>query len=225
MNEAEVASLFQPFTQTSSGKRSKQGTGLGLVISRQFVRLMGGDVSVASVPFQGTTFAFQVLLRPLASATDTPPEDSGELVVAPGQREFKMLIAEDDPPSRKLLTRILVNYGFKVECVENGRQAVEAARDGQPDLIWMDIRMPEMDGLEASTRIKRQARLDGTKTIIVALTAESFEEERNRILKAGCDEFLRKPFKEEQIVKVLTERLGVKFIQVERVPRPQPGII
>lgn len=224
MNEAELASLFQPFTQTSSGRRSKQGTGLGLVISRQFVRLMGGDIHVTSIPFEGTTFAFHAYMRPLASASENPEEDYSNLVVAPGQRDFKMLIAEDDPPSRKLLTKVLTNYGFKVESVENGLQAVEAARDWLPDLIWMDIRMPEMDGLEASTRIKRMAKLNGASVVIVALTAEGFEEERNRILKAGCDDFLRKPFKEEELVKVMTERLGVRFARAATTARG-PGMI
>ncbi|MEO6324922.1 MAG: ATP-binding protein, partial [Thermoanaerobaculia bacterium] len=208
MTEAERASLFEPFVQTDSGRKALEGAGLGLVISRQMVRLMGGDITVSSRPGQGSTFRFDVDL-----AAAEAPERHGRarvLGLAEGQRVPRILIVDDTDENRLLLRRLLVSAGFAVREAVNGAHAVEEWRAFAPDAVFMDMRMPVMDGLEATRRIRALER-DGARTRILALTASAFEHERDEILSSGADEFVMKPFLVDEIFEVLARNLGLRY--------------
>jgi len=210
---ADIEQLFNPFVQTASGQQAQEGTGLGLPISREFVKLLGGHIVVASSVGQGSLFKFSVQAT-LAQASDVPGEESPRRVkaLALDQPIYRLLVVEDRDASRKLLIKLLQPLGFDVRGVGNGKLAVEVFEDDawNPHLIWMDMRMPVMDGYEATQRIK--ATTKGQATVIVALTASAFEEDRAMILSNGCDDFLRKPFRESEIFQMLEKHLGVGFI-------------
>jgi len=259
----ELDAVFDAFVQTASGQQTQRGTGLGMPISRQFVRLMGGDLTVFSPPpappvrtggerrgGAGTVFQFDVRVE-LVDAADVLSAQSTRRIVGlePGQPIFRLLVVEDEEANRRLMFRLLSSLrmglsaslakhpgeiakhpggiakhpggtrqglsassrqGFEVRVAVDGQQAIEIWQDWRPHLIWMDIRMPVMDGHEAIKIIK--ATPQGQETVIVALTASVFEEKRAAIMADGCDDFVRKPFRQAEIFDVLSSRLGVRFV-------------
>lgn len=207
----DLGSLFDPFVQTKTGKISQEGTGLGLPISKQFVQLMGGTITVSSTVGVGTTFKFDVKVRP-AEANDVQTGESRRraIALAPNQLTYRLLVVDDRSASRKLLFHILSPLGFQVREAENGQEAVALWESWQPHLIFMDMQMPVMDGYEATQQIK--AHLKGQATTIIALTASAFEEDRTMILSAGCDDFVRKPFREEVLLEKIATYLGVRYL-------------
>ncbi|HBB34963.1 MAG TPA: hybrid sensor histidine kinase/response regulator [Cyanobacteria bacterium UBA8803] len=215
--ESELDTIFEAFVQTETGHQSMQGTGLGLPISRQFVRLMGGDITVSSVVGKGSTFTFEIPVR-LACETDVQPPGTTKRVIGlePNQTQYRILVVEDVEENRRLLVKILTTVGFEVRSASNGREAIAVWQDWQPHLIWMDILMPVMDGYEATKQIK--ASLKGQATVIIALTAFAFNEERSAILEAGCDDFLPKPFQEGILLEKIAHHLGVRYIYEEKTP-------
>ena len=134
----------------------------------------------------------------------------------PGQQIFRILVVEDNDVSRDLLIKLLRQVGFDTREAANGSEAVAVFEQWHPHFIWMDIRMPVMDGLEATRQIKTSP--DGKDTVIIALTASAFEEDRKMVLEAGCNDFVRKPFREVEIFKMLSKHLGVEFIYEEAKP-------
>jgi signal transduction histidine kinase/DNA-binding NarL/FixJ family response regulator len=205
-----IDSLFEAFTQSPTGQDLAEGTGLGLPISRSFVQLMGGEISVNSVIGQGTTFTFDIPIR-CVSGDDIKAEGVGGRVlgVAPDQPPYRILVAEDKWTNRLLLVNLLTTVGFQVREAENGKQAVALWSSWQPHLIFMDMRMPVMDGYEATKRIK--AHIQGQATVIIALTASAFAEQRTVILAEGCDDFISKPFREQILLEKIAEHLGVRY--------------
>jgi len=215
----ELDAVFDPFKQTATGKKSQEGTGLGMPISRQFVRMMGGDLTFSSEFGVGSLFKFDVQVE-LADAADVPTARPARRVIAlePDQPVYRLLVAEDREANRKLLVNLLTSIGppptgFAVRDAANGQEAIEIWERWQPHLIWMDLRMPVMDGHEATRRIK--ATTQGQATVVVALTASAFEEDRAMILSEGCDDYVRKPFREEEIFDTLAKHLGVRFLYEE----------
>jgi signal transduction histidine kinase/CheY-like chemotaxis protein len=209
----ELPMLFNPFTQTKAGRESLQGTGLGLAICKQFVRLLGGSIEVDSVEGQGTRFRFSILATRLDARLDEPrPAAAPRVELAPGQCPPRVLIAEDDAPSRRLLNQIMIGLGFETCSAVDGRTAVDTALTWRPGLILMDIRMPGMDGLEATRILREEHGLDPSKLVVIAMTAEVFQEERDRILSAGCVEVIRKPYSIQELVSALSRHLGLRFI-------------
>jgi len=208
----ELDELFTAFVQTSTGKQSQEGTGLGLPISRKFVQLMGGDIVVSSKFGRGTTFKFQIQCQ-LSEATNikSPAHEKRVVALAPNQPQYRILIVDDKWPSRQLLIKLLNPLGFELREAENGQEAVEVWDEWQPHLIWMDMRMPVMDGYEATQQIRKHTK-GQEATAIVALTASVLEEERAVILDAGCDDFLRKPFKEADIFDLMHKHIGVNYV-------------
>ncbi|MBW4456728.1 MAG: response regulator [Nostoc indistinguendum CM1-VF10] len=290
----EIDLLFEPFEQTEIGRKSQQGTGLGLAISRKYVQLMGGDITVRSTPGIGSTFTFDVQI-----ALTCPREISTNqiryqiLTLASNEKAYRILVVDDSKESRLLLVKILTSLGFEVKEATDGSEAVANWESWQPHLIFMDMRMPVMDGYEATRMIKAkqigygaantlrkfsklkqlvsssasqyllEEFLDSsdrevlkvaplfksqlgaasltpeatsvmendastalappydfsgagqsssnTDTIIIALTASAFEEERQKILSIGCDDFIRKPFTQEVLLEKLSQHLGVKY--------------
>ncbi len=146
------------------------------------------------------------------------PKRGRILGLAGGQPSYRLLIVEDQPENRLLLRRLLDPLGFDLREAVNGQEAVALFEQWHPDLIWMDIRMPVMDGLEAVRRIR--ATQAGAATKIIALTAHALDEESKPILAAGCDDLVRKPFREQEIFDALVRHLRLKFIY-ERAPRQE----
>ncbi|MBC1219603.1 response regulator [Nostoc sp. UCD121] len=299
----EIGLLFEAFEQTEIGRKSQQGTGLGLAISRKYVQLMGGDITVSSTPGMGSTFAFDIQIA-LACPREMPITQikSQILSLAPSEKAYRILVVDDAKESRLLLVKILTSLGFEVREATNGLEAVSNWESWQPNLIFMDMRMPIMDGYEATRIIKgkqvghgtanrlrrfpkfKQLTSSGSQylnggltdsgereilktiykayptpevasvtehnrdasdgailrspkalaacfdfleteqsclnkhTIVIALTASAFEEERQKILSIGCDDFIRKPFTQEVLLEKLSQHLGVKYTnQIENL--------
>jgi signal transduction histidine kinase/FixJ family two-component response regulator len=207
----ELSRLFDPFVQSETGRQSMEGTGLGLPISQQFVRLMGGELTVSSTPGQGAIFRFDIQIG-LATAADEKPVSGKRSVMGlePNQPPYRLLIVEDSAVNRKLLVKILEPLGFEVRTATNGQEGVALWESWSPHLIWMDVIMPMMDGYEATQYIKQTPK--GQKTIIIALTANAFEEQQQAILKAGCDDFVAKPFQREVLLEKIAHHLGVLYV-------------
>ncbi|MEG4056843.1 MULTISPECIES: GAF domain-containing protein [unclassified Microcoleus] len=212
----EMNKLFEPFEQTKTGQKSQQGTGLGLPISRKFVQMMGGDITVSSTPDLGSKFAFdiQISLAPPSEIKILKPQKK-VIGLAPNQPEYRILVVDDRADNCLVIERLLSPLGLIVRAARDGEEAIAVWEDWQPHLIWMDMQMPVMDGYEATRKIK--AHPLGKQTVIVALTASAFEEERQTILGAGCDDFMRKPFEAKILFAKMEELLGVRYIYEESV--------
>jgi signal transduction histidine kinase/ligand-binding sensor domain-containing protein/ActR/RegA family two-component response regulator len=216
----EMDHLFEPFGQTASGRQSQEGTGLGLAISQQFVRLMGGEIRVSSEPGKGSTFQFELPLEVAGLADlEAPPLARRVAGLDPGQPVYRMLVVDDQAANRRLLRKLFEPVGFQVREAANGQKALEIWDAWEPHLIWMDMRMPVMDGYEATRRIKATTR--GLATAVIALTASALEEDRVLILSEGCDDYVRKPFREEELFATAARHLGVRYTY-EAVP-PEAG--
>jgi PAS domain S-box-containing protein len=203
--------LFVPFVQLADRPRTESGSGLGLAISKQYIELMGGQIGLTSEPGRGSVFSFEIPVE-LASADEMPAEPIRGRVtgLAPGQPRYRILIAEDHRENRQLLRNLLEPLGFELREAANGQEAVALSHEWRPHLIWMDIRMPVIDGKEASRRIRAAA--SGASPRIIALTAHALEEECREILEAGCDDLVRKPYRDSEIYNALAKHLGVRFV-------------
>ncbi len=225
----EQRELFQPFVQTASGRRAKEGTGLGLALSRQLAQQMGGDVVLGSASEHGCTFRIDVPLQP-AQADAVVPEARRVVSLAPGQPAWRILVADDVLENRVLLRSLLAAVGFDVREAPSGAVTLELWQAWQPHLIWMDKRMPGIDGLEATRRIRAlEAGQRGRQTKILALSASALDHERDAILAAGCDDFLGKPFREDAVFAAMRRHLpGLEYTyeEAKRVPRaPLPSVV
>jgi CheY-like chemotaxis protein len=210
--------IFVPFVQLGDQAPAQAGTGLGLAICKQYVELMGGQIGVTSQPGKGSVFYFEIPVSILPSVGERDELKHRRILgLAEGQPRHRLLIVEDQPENRLLLRRLLGPLGFELREAVNGQEAVALFEQWHPDLIWMDIRMPVMDGLEAVRRIR--ATPTGTGTKIIALTAHALEEEREPIMAAGCDDLVRKPFRDQELFEALARHLRLKFIY-EEAPRP-----
>jgi len=230
----DLAAVFDPFVQATTEQGAQEGTGLGLSISRQYVRLLGGDLSVSSdgVPGHGTLFGFDVQVATVGRADPAGVQAAQPrrrvLGLAPDQPVYRLLVAEDKETNRKLLVKLLKPLGFEVREATNGQEAIQTWERWEPHLILMDMRMPLMDGYEATKYIKSEIkrRKPELQTVVIALTASAFEEDHERVLAEGCDDFVRKPFREVEIFDMLAKHLAVRFVYEEEHPRParaRPG--
>jgi CheY-like chemotaxis protein len=206
--------IFQPFVQIEEYSDIK-GSGLGLAITQQFIELMGGEIQVKSEPGKGSIFCFQVpvLLTEEADIGEEEFRPKRVLGLAPGQPAYRQLIVEDQAENRLLIRRILDDLGMPAHEALNGLEAIEQFCQWQPQLIWMDHRMPIMDGVEATKRIRQLP--GGEEVRIVALTASAFQEEQGLLLQAGMDAVIRKPFLLEEIWECLHQQLGLEYIYQE----------
>ena len=214
MTPEQQRMVFTPFTQADpSHARTFGGTGLGLAISYRLVRLLGGDISVASRPNVGTTFTVSLPVGDLAGVHRMPDVMAAvqkrPRAAPPAETRLqgRVLLAEDSPDNQRLICAYLRNAGLEVEVAENGRVAVEkvtAADDAQPfDLVLMDCQMPEMDGYTATATL----RAEGWRGTVIALTANAMDHERDRCLEVGCDHFLTKPIQAETFLRTIRHYL------------------
>jgi len=218
----EQAKLFSYFEQTASGRRTESGSGLGLAISRDYVRMMGGDITVTSKEGEGSIFSFEIAIRK-GSASDIKDVKNFQqsiIGIEPGLQPPRILVAEDKDESRILLVKLLEKVGFEVQGVANGLEATNVFRQWRPDFIWMDIRMPVMDGYEATRRIRAMQLESGESSVpIVALTAHALKKEREQILASGCTDVVRKPFHAHEIFAVMGKHLELTYVYEKEPPR------
>ena len=234
----EMDYVFEAFGQTATGRQAQEGTGLGLPISRRFIQLMGGDIQVKSEAGQGTMFTFDIQAQEVDAADITPTIPTRRVIaLEPGQPHYQMLIVDDKWDNRQLLIKLLSNIssplsGFDLREAENGQEAVEIWESWTPHLIWMDLRMPVLDGYDATKKIRELERQKAKgkrqkegplrpspfalrPVLIIAVTASSFEEEQAVVVSAGCDDFLRKPFTDVEVFEMLHKHLGIRFVYEE----------
>ena len=217
----ELEHIFEAFAQGKSTDYVSEGTGLGLTISRSFVELMGGTISVISILGEGSTFSFWIPVR-LASADEIKAIKRDRQVVglAPDQPNYKILVVDDQQENRRLLVQILSSIGFEVREASQGKEAIALWQEWQPQLIFMDILMPGMNGYQVTQEIRAQemAQEDTTlpPTKIIALTALAMKSDRDQALAAGCDDFLSKPFRESELFDQLAQHLEVRYVYTER---------
>ena len=200
--------VFHAFYQTESGIAKGEGSGLGLAISIQCAKLLGGDLKLQSQPGQGSVFSL-LLPLPAAEPVSVRTEPKPVRGLAPGQAIPRILVVDDKADNRELLRQMLEEVGIEVQMADDGAQAVEAFQRWCPDLIWMDMRMPVLDGYQATRQIRAMGR--GGMVKIVALTASAFEEDRREILAAGCDDLLRKPVEAESLFAMMGALLGLRY--------------
>ncbi|MBE9115517.1 PAS domain S-box protein [Lusitaniella coriacea LEGE 07157] len=214
----EIEMLFEPFVQTRTGRSSKEGTGLGLPISREFIRLMGGEIAVSSILNRGTTFSFEIPVTPTKKIGYGRDRVTRKIVgISSTCPDYRILVVEDDLESRLLLVELLASVGFYVRTAEQGRKAVSLWQDWQPDLILMDLQMPVMDGYKAMEQIRaRERKLQQQRSVpIIVLTANAFVEERDRVLGVGGNDFISKPFYREELLEKLASYLNLQYLYEE----------
>jgi PAS domain S-box-containing protein len=206
--------VFQPFVQLVKAD-SYKGTGLGLAITKHFVDMMGGRIGVASTPGKGSVFSVDLPLQLPAEteiAAEKEEEISGEVCgLVPGQPAWRILIAEDEPDNQILLQSLMSAIGLETKVALNGEEAVKIFQAWQPHLIWMDRRMPVMDGVEAAQRIRQLP--GGREVPIIAVTASVFKEQQQELSDAGMDELVRKPYRFSEIYECMARHLGAKYVR------------
>ncbi len=236
--EDELERIFEPFLQTRTGKQSQEGTGLGLSISRKFVRLMGGEITVQSQVGVGSIFRFEIrvsLVEPFDLEIINQP-NKVPLALAPDRPNYKILIADDRWDNRQLLIQLLSPLGFEIQAASDGITALKLWESWQPHLVFIDIQMPGLSGIEVTQQIRDREQkfltladensdkerndmaeatnlfLRENQTKIVAVSASLLEEEKKFILAIGCDDFLHKPFLISEIFHSLHKNLGVSYL-------------
>ncbi|CAN7497452.1 ATP-binding protein [Pseudoduganella sp. LjRoot289] len=215
--KADQQRIFEPFVQTDSSG-TQEGTGLGLTISREFVRMMGGQLEVESEPGRGAEFRFAIEV----TGADYVPREPLSVVerLDASERGHRILVVDDNEDSRHLIDSLLSPLGFKVELEADGVAALAALRRAPPALVLMDWRMPGLDGLAVIRLLRAEPELRQPR--VVMMTAHAFDEERREALAAGADEFLCKPIEQDRLFQVLEQQLGVRFRRRQRLPSATP---
>jgi signal transduction histidine kinase/ligand-binding sensor domain-containing protein/DNA-binding NarL/FixJ family response regulator len=217
MTKAQVERIFQPFEQVADVERRQGGAGLGLTISHQLVRLMGGDIQVRSEAGKGSVFSFELDLPVAASQVDILPTE--RVPIGYTGPHTTILIVDDVAQSRAMLMDVLTPLGFDVVEATNGQEAIDQAQRVRPDLIVMDIMMPVIDGLEATRRIRSSPELAQVPILIASASASSGDASRS--LAAGASAFVPKPIEGETLLKAIGEHLGVEWTYKELAEEPE----
>lgn len=218
----DLNKIFNAFEQAEAGRLAMEGTGLGLTISRKFVELLGGHICVESEVNKGTLFKFDIAVK----STQTETKDHSvpiRRVVAlePGHPRYRIMIVDDNSTNRLLLIKLLETFGWDINGAEDGKKALELYKKWPAHLIFMDMRMPEMDGFETTSQIKSADKKGLTR--IIAISATSSMSDREAALAAGCDDFIAKPFKESEIYSVMEKQLGVRWVYETDLLPPDKG--
>ncbi len=227
----ELDTLFEAFVQTTSGKQAQEGTGLGLPISRKFIELMGGDISVLSEPGHGSVFKFDVqIILAQADAVRSNQPFRRVIGLEPDQASYRILIVDAEQDNRQFPLKLLELLGFDFREVRNGKEAVELWKTWSPHLIWMDMQMSFMDGSEAAKQIRKLETRDLVletgysdyhtpdfkgRTVIIAMTEKDMDQEQAMALSTDCDDFLCMPLHEADIFDMMQKHLGVQYVYDE----------
>ena len=212
----ELDLLFQAFEQTHSGRSGEGGTGLGLAITQKFAQLMGGQVNVTSHVGSGSTFSLEI---PVEIILESCPSENLQKIYRIDHTENdrllfkKILIVDNDANNRLLLTTMLEPFDFQIRQAQGGREAIDLFSIWNPDIILMDMRMPDMDGYTATKNIRLLSKQ--YQPIIIALTSDVFHNHREKIMQSGCNELLYKPFSNVDLLKVLSRHLGISLVKVD----------
>jgi signal transduction histidine kinase/CheY-like chemotaxis protein len=210
LTREEQEKLFQPFSRAVRGQNTQEGTGLGLAITRQYARLMGGDVTVASSSGRGSTFRFEIPIERGDGAVAVRRSAARRVVGLQAQSGSpRVLVVDDQFENRDWLIKLLTATGFSVQGADNGESAIRSWEVWTPQLILMDVHMPVMDGLEATRRIKGDPR--GKETVVVALTASAMSDDRRGVAQSGADAFLSKPCREDELFETIRGHLNVSY--------------
>ena len=226
ISETNLQRIFLPFEQLERWDEEKtgiRGTGLGLTLCRQYVELLGGTISVQSRLGEGSSFTFSVRLQASRVEEEAVVEGEQRVPVAmrSGNHPHRLLIAEDDDANAVLLESAMTRLGFEVRRAVNGQECVELFRLWQPELIWMDWRMPVMDGGEATRAIR--ALPGGEKVKIVVVSASVFSEQSQQMRAAGCDGLVHKPYNFAEMFNALHRQLGIEFVYADEVQHKTRG--
>jgi two-component system sensor histidine kinase EvgS len=216
-------SIFEPFVQ-GHNLSERRGTGLGLSICKQCLEIMGGTIEVDSEVGAGSIFRVCVVAEIVEAADISTPVDDKPRVIGltPTETSWRILITDDNRENLLLLKSLLEEVGFVVLEAENGEEAVEIFRKESADLVWMDMRMPVMDGYEATRKIRQ---IPGGDTVpIIAITASAFLEQRDEILAAGCNDMVTKPFQEHEIFEAMARLLDIKYIYARETGIPSDQV-
>lgn len=208
--EKDFEKVFRYFEQSSGDNKALGGSGLGLAICREYAQLLGGEISLKSELGKGSLFRLEIPVEEGKREDAVCEKEKKILKIAPGKDLPLVLIAEDRPESRDLLAQLLEITGFRIIKAKDGKEAIKKFEEYNPQLIWMDIRMPELDGIQAVRAIR--ATSAGRDTVIIALTAHAMEEERGSILSCGFDDIVAKPFKENIIFEKMAKYLDLTYI-------------
>ncbi|MCP4935640.1 MAG: response regulator [bacterium] len=219
MKPEEIQTIFKPYEQVGEGKQRSEGTGLGLAITQQLVNIMGGDLQVDSQPGQGSRFWFEVSFPEVEGLKVETEADHALISGYKGERR-KILIVDNRLENLWVLQSMLEPLGFALQMAKNGQEAVQQTQQFEPDLILMDLLMPVLDGFAAIRSI--QAAPDLVQPKIVVVSAEAFQEERQKAQAAGCDDYLVKPVDESLLIRALQEQLTLEWIYEELPAGEEP---
>ncbi len=217
----DQARIFEPFVQLR--ETAQKGTGLGLTITRNFVHMMGGTIALESKPGRGSLFTVEIPLevaKQFEAEIAASPEAKFEL--GPGQPDIRVLIVEDNQENAIVLDRLLRQAGFLVRTAETGALGIEAFREWHPHFIWMDVRLPDMTGIQVAAQIRTLP--GGMNVKVAAITASAYESEREQVLGAGMDDFVRKPFHAPEVFECMAHHLGLRYCSpATRLEAGEPG--
>ena len=216
---ADQLEIFGAFEQGKTGQNIPDGTGLGLTISQKFIELMQGWLICCSAPSMGTTFRMSLPIQATPTAfSDVSPSDDDAVVQPNGLMPnngvtHRLLVVDDQPENRQFLKALLSRAGFEVKEASGGAEAIAQWRTWHPQLIIMDLRMPDMDGYEATRAIRAAVQADPRRNCpkIIALTASAFGDDRDKAIAAGCDEFLHKPVYKKHLLQAIAALLNIEY--------------
>ena len=218
----DIKKIFNAFEQTKKGKE-EGGTGLGLSISKKFANMLEGDIFVESELNRGSKFSL-IFKYQISEAEDivTNYQPRSVVGIKSGQKNIKILIVDDRFNNRDILMRMLSKIGFELKEVSNGFSALDIIESWKPDVILLDIVMPEMDGKEVIKRVKQLP--DGDKYKIVVLTASAMEDDKKEVIKLGANSFMRKPFRENEIMEEIKRLTGIEYIYEDDTGEKQESV-
>lgn len=199
--------IFKPFEQNPLTRDIHGGTGVGLSICKKFVQLLGGEITLKSQEGQGTSVHFSIQTEPGEPVPELDTPHQQVIGIAQDQPSYRVLVVEDHPENRHLLVRLLQSVGFEVLEAVNGREAILMNENWKPHLIWMNLHLPLLNGLEAAQKIKA----DSQPPVIIALAAQAFAEDEAQALAMGCDDSVQKPYQASQIFDKMAQHLGITY--------------